>query len=251
MLAAFDAAGEQGASRVAVTTGGKLGARAAQAGVPAFTFEGAGPPRTALGYATLPLLALLRRAGVLPIGDDEVAAAIAMLVRCRAAAVPDLPATSNVPKQVASRLAGRIAIVAGAGVLRVAAARWAGVVAENAGQWALAAALPEFDHNLVAGLARPAGALDHLYVVLLDGAGVDPRNHRRVQVTADELARAGVAHEVVRVEGGGGLDTALHAAYLGDWVSYYLALLNGVDPFEVAPIDRVKAALAAHGDAAG
>ena len=87
--------------------------------------------------------------------------------------------------------------------------------------------------------------------MLLDGAGAHPRNRRRVEVTADELARAGVSREVVRIDGAGGLDTILHAAHLGDWVSYYLALLNAVDPFEVTPIDRVKAALAAHEDDGG
>ena len=248
VLTAFDAAGSQGAARVAITTGGKLGDRAADAGVPTFSFAFAGPPRTALGYSVLPLLALLRRAGVLKVGDGEVAAAITLLNRCSEAADPDVPTSSNLPKQIAGRLAGRIPVVVGPGVLRVAASRWAGVIPENASQWAVSAELPELDHNLVAGFARPREAVERLHVVLLDGDGLHARNRRRVEVTASELQRADVSSEVVYVEGSGGLDSVLHAAYIGDWVSYYLALLNGVDPFEVAPIDRVKAALAAHDD---
>lgn len=248
VLAAFDSAGSHGAARVAITTGGKLGARAASAGVPTFSFAFAGPPRTALGYSVLPLLALLRRADVLAIEDDEVATAIGLLRRCSDAAHPDVPGASNLPKQIASRLPGRIPVVVGPGVLRVAASRWAGVIPENASQWAASAELPELDHNLVAGFARPEEAVERLHVVLLDGNGLHPRNRRRVEVTASELEQAGVSCEVVHVEGSGGLDSVLHAAYIGDWVSYYLALLNGVDPFEVAPIERVKAALATHDD---
>lgn len=251
VLAAFDEAGSQGAVRLAITTGGKLGKRAASAAVPTFSFDFAGPPRTALGYSVLPLLALLRRAGALAVEDDEVAAALKLLQRCSEAADPDVPAASNLPKQVATRLAGRIPVVVGPGLLRVAASRWAGVIPENASQWAVSAELPELDHNLVAGLARPRDAIERLHVMLLDGTGLHPRNRRRVEVTAAELQRAGVSCEVVHVEGSGGLDSVLHAAYIGDWVSYYLALLNGVDPFEVAPIDRVKAALAAHNDPGG
>ena len=248
VLAAFAAASKQGAPRMAITTGGKLGGAAARAGVPAFTFDFDGPPRTALGYGALPLLALLRGVGVLAVEDDEVAATIALLERCSEAASPGVPEASNPPKQIARRLAGRVPVVVGPGVLRVAASRWAGVIPENASQWALSAELPEVDHNLVAGFALPAGALEQLHVVLLDGPGLHPRNRRRVAVTGDELQRAGVSCEVVHVEGSGGLDSVLHAAYIGDWVSYYLALLNGVDPFEVAPIHRVKAALAAYDD---
>ncbi len=249
VLAAFEAAGKQGAPRVAITTGGKLGDAAARAGVPAFTFAFDGPPRTALGYGALPPVAVLRAAGIHAADDDEVAAAITLLKRCSKAASPDMQETSNLPKQIARRLAGRVPVVVGPGVLRVAASRWAGVIPENASQWALSAELPEVDHNLVAGFALPSAALERLHVVLLDGPGLHPRNRRRVAVTGDELQRAGVSCEVVHVEGSGGLDSVLHAAYIGDWVSYYLALLNDVDPFEVAPIDRVKAALAAHGDA--
>ena len=250
VLAAFESAGAQGSARLAITTGGKLGDLAAREGVPTFSFSFAGPPRTALGYGVLPLVALLRRAGVLDVDDEEVAATIALLEQCSAAAAVDVPTPSNLPKQIATRLSGRIPVIVGPGLLRVAASRWAGVIPENASQWAMAAELPELDHNLVAGFARPTAALEQLHVVLLDGPGVHPRNRRRVEVTAAELQRAGLSCEVVHVEGSGGLDSVLHAAYIGDWVSYYLALLNGVDPFEVAPIDRVKAALAAHDDTA-
>ena len=249
VLAAFEAAGKQGATRLAVTTGGKLGDAAARAGVPAFTFAFDGPPRTALGYSALPLVAVLRAVDIEVIDDDVVAAAIELLDRCSKAASPAVPEASNLPKQIARRLAGRVPVVVGPGVLRVAASRWAGVIPENASQWALSAELPEVDHNLVAGFALPSEALERLHVVLLDGPGLHARNRRRVAVTGDELQHAGVSCEVVHIEGSGGLDSVLHAAYIGDWVSYYLALLNGVDPFEVVPIDRVKAALAAHEDA--
>ena len=244
VLAAFDEAAASGAARVAVTTGGKLGKLAAAAGVPTFGFTFEGPPRTAFGYGIFPLLALLRRIEVLAVTDDEIAAALEVLAMCGAASAPDVPASANLPKRIATRLHGRIPVIVGAGMLRVAASRWAGLVAENASQWAFASALPEVDHNLVAGFALPPAAAEQLHVVLLDGAGVHPRNRLRVEVTAAELERAGISHDVVHIEGAGMLDTALHAAYVGDWVSYYLALLNGVDPLDVAPIDRVKAALA-------
>ena len=251
VLAAFEAAGARGATRVAITTGGKLAECAARAGAPAFTYDAPGPPRTALGYALMPLLALVRRLGVIAAGDDEVARAVDALRACAAASAPGVEAASNLPKRIAARMAGRIPVVVGPGMLRASAARWAGVIPENANQWAFAAELPELNHNLVAGFALPPAAAERLRVILLDGAGAHPRTRRRVAVTADELARAAVPHEVVRVEGTGGLDTLLAAAHLGDWVSYYLALLNAADPFEVAPIGRVKTALAAQGETGG
>ena len=83
-----------------------------------------------------------------------------------------------------------------------------------------------------------------LHVVLLDGAALHPRNRLRVELTAAQLEEAGVSHEVVAVEGEALLDSILRACYLGDWVSYYLALLNGADPLPTLPLDRLKEQLA-------
>ena len=115
---------------------------------------------------------------------------------------------------------------------------------ENAKQWALSATLPEADHNLVVGFAKPEGVRAQLHVVLLDGEALHPRNRLRVELTAAQLQEAGVSHEVVTVEGEALLDSILRACYLGDWVSYYLALLNGADPLPTLPPDRLKEQMA-------
>jgi glucose/mannose-6-phosphate isomerase len=48
-------------------------------------------------------------------------------------------------------------------------------------------------------------------------------------------------------EGDGLLARTLSLVQLGDWTSYYLALLRGVDPWPVDIIERMKARLAARG----
>ena len=42
------------------------------------------------------------------------------------------------------------------------------------------------------------------------------------------------------------LDAIMRACYLSDWVSLYLAMLNAVDPTEVAAISRLKTELGKH-----
>jgi glucose/mannose-6-phosphate isomerase len=80
--------------------------------------------------------------------------------------------------------------------------------------------------------------------VLLDGDAVHPRNRLRVRLTAEALAKNGIPHEVVDAGGRTAIAAALRAAYLGDWVSLYLAALNEVDPTPTPILDGVKAALA-------
>ena len=244
VLAAFAAGIDGPGMRLAITTGGRLGELAGRHRCGLLRYDSPGPPRTALGYCVFPLLAVLERLGALPPAGAAVARAFDGLER--GAAEWGLAAShpTNLAKQIAGRIRGRLPVIIGSDALAVAASRWVGNVTENAKQWALSATLPEADHNLVVGFAEPEGVRTQLHVVLLDGAALHPRNRLRVELTVAQLEEAGVSHEVVAVEGEALLDSILRACYLGDWVSYYLALLNGVDPLPTLPLDRLKEQLA-------
>jgi glucose/mannose-6-phosphate isomerase len=66
---------------------------------------------------------------------------------------------------------------------------------------------------------------------------------RRFDVTRPMIAEA--VHEVleVRAAGDGRLAQLLDLMYVGDWVSCYLALENGVDPGPIEAIAALKAGL--------
>jgi glucose/mannose-6-phosphate isomerase len=230
--------------RLAITTGGTLARIAEEAGAAVFRYRWDGAPRTAFGYGVFPLLAFLTRAGVLTTDERAVATTFDGLDADAAALQPAISTAMNPAKQLATWLYASLPVIAGADVLEVAARRWAGQIAENAEQWAFATALPELNHNLIVGFGAPAGAVDLIRAVVLDGAGVHHRNRHRAALTADALREAGVTARLVSVPGASALETVVRACYLGDWVSLYLAALNGVDPSTMEPIDRLKAALA-------
>lgn len=242
--AAFRAALALPGPRLAITTGGALASAAAAAGVPVFSYQFDGQPRSALGYGIFALLAILGRVGVLPVDPDVVEATLSGLDGDGIRLAPDVPAAENEAKRIASWIHGCMPLIVGADFLEVAARRWAGQISENAKQWAFPGALPELNHNLVMGFGAPPFARKHVRSVLLDAEPVHPRNRLRVTLTTEELEKAGIAHRVVRIPGDTPLETIARGSYLGDWVSLYLAMLNEADPSTVDPIARLKAALA-------
>ncbi len=244
VISAFSAQLGGPGMRLALTTGGPLAAIATAHAVPLITYDFEGPPRTALGYSVLPLLEVLRRLSAVTLDDDAIERALGALERCGEVWGPQQPTPSNTAKQIALRVRERLPYIVGGDVLAVAARRWAGQLAENAKQWAFAGALPEADHNTIVALERQQAASGALHVVLLDGPAMDARNRRRVQLTARELDAAGVAHEIVAIEAQDPLGAVLEACQLGDWVSYYVALLHGVDPLPTPILERVKVAMA-------
>jgi glucose/mannose-6-phosphate isomerase len=242
-LEAFQQALPQAGMRLAVTSGGRLARLAEQLGYALFRFDFPAPPRAAFGWALFPLLAIFQRLGVIALEPATVDAALRELARCAEDWGVAVPEERNAAKQLARRIAERVTVVLGPDLLEVAARRWAGQLNENAKQWALHAALPEADHNLMVGFPGPAVAREALHALLLDAAALHPRNRLRVQLTARALDEADVPHDELLIGGAEPLDTLLRACYLGDWVSLYAALLHEVDPYPVAVIDWLKQAL--------
>jgi len=244
-LEAFQHGLPQAGMRLAITSGGRLARLGASMDYAVFGFEFAAPPRAAFGWALFPLLAIFERLGVLALAPGAVDGALAELERCAEDWGPDVPEERNAAKQLARRISGRVPVILGPDVLEVAARRWAGQLNENAKQWALFAALPEADHNLIVGFPGPDSARDALHVLLLDAAALHPRNRLRVRLTAHALDETGMPHDELLIDGTEPLDTLLRACYLADWVSLYTAVLNGADPYPVRVIDWLKQSLAA------
>ena len=243
-LSAFQQALAAGAKAVAITTGGRLRELAEQRRIPAFVYQYEGEPRSALGHQLMALLALGRQTGLLGPQDAPVAEAVERLRGQRDRVGFDVPAQRNAAKQLAGRLQGRLPVIVGAGVLAEAARRWKTQLNENSKCWAIWEELPELDHNTVVGFGLTQEAVRQLYVVFISHPALHPRVLRRYELTAAALSEAGVSNERVEAVGESPLAQVLSAIYLGDFVSYYLGLLYGVDPSQVDAIARLKQGLA-------
>jgi glucose/mannose-6-phosphate isomerase len=105
-------------------------------------------------------------------------------------------------------------------------------------------ALPEMNHNELVGWKYPEDVLRRIGVVLLRDKGDHPQIQRRFELTRDVIAgKAGALHEIWS-EGESRFSRVMSAMYLGDFVSLYMAYLNGIDPTPVEIIDFLKKNLA-------
>ena len=66
----------------------------------------------------------------------------------------------------------------------------------------------------------------------------------RFQITQEVLSQRGVSCEVVEAQGSSRLAQMLSAIHFGDYVSFYLAMLYGVDPTSIEVVDYLKRHLA-------
>jgi glucose/mannose-6-phosphate isomerase len=239
-VSAFAEAIARTAMCVAITRGGSVGELAKKHGVPLVSFTWEAEPRAALGWSFASLLAIAGRLELVPDVEESLPHALDEMREVSRECAPDAPESANPAKQLARRLYGRLPVFIGAEGLAPVAYRWRTQANENGKTWAIADELPEMNHNAPVGYGLPSPAVPLLHAVLLRHASVHPRIALRFDATCDQMRRAGVSAEIVDVGGSTLLSQMLRGVLLGDLVSFYLGLLNGVDPSPVAALVELK-----------
>jgi len=246
-LTAYQAARRKRAKLIAVSSGGTLFKWAKRDHVPHLLVPPGLPPRTALGYLFFAPYVMLRRLARLPLRSSEFHELLRTLNRLREKEIgPQVPISKNPAKRLARRLWGRLPVVHG-NVQRLDAVvyRWRTQIAENAKQLSWSHLYPELNHNEIVGWSNPDPLLRHLLILLLRDRGDHERVKLRMEITKALLRREeGVETIEIWSSGRGRLSRLFSLIYLGDFVSYYLAILNRVDPTPVERIDRLKKKLA-------
>lgn len=243
-LSSFSQALNTPAKKLAITTGGRLKALADESNVPVLCFEYDAEPRAAFGYNFFSLLGLLHKLGIISIESKDIDETITVLEELTARFDKGVPLENNPAKQLATKLWGRLIVIYGAGILSDVAFRWKTQFNENSKTSAFSERLSELNHNAVVGYKFPSWLSKKGFVVMLHSPSLHPRILIRYRVTAELLTDAGIPHELVDAKGDSQLAQIMSTVLFGDYVSYYLALLNSVDPSPVTAIDYLKRRLA-------
>jgi len=243
-LSAFTASLKTPAKKMALTTGGKLRELAEKEGVPVFIIDYQAPPRAAFPHSFVPLVGIFQKLGLLGDKSADLKQALQILNQLSKDLVETTSLVSNPAKQMAASLWGNLAVIYGGEVLSEVARRWKTNLNENSKAWAFFELFPELNHNAVVGYEFPPEIKDRVFVVLLHSALFSPRSRLHYEATAKLLAESGISYEVVEAVGETALAQVVSLVLFGDYVSFYLAMLNETDPTLLAAVDFVKHYLA-------
>lgn len=243
VLSATEAALARGLPVVAITAGGALAALAQARRLPRVSLPQGLMPRMALGYLVFPLLSALAACNAAVATEAEMAEAIDVLGAQAEELAPGSPIDKNPGKRLALAIGDRLPAVYGGPLTATAAYRWKTDLEENAKILAVAGAVPEMNHNEIEAWGGDVARTRH--VVLLRDAGEGAEITRRFVLLHEMLGpRAGGVSEAW-AQGSGRLARVLSLAYMSLWVSFYVAMLRGVDPWPVPMLEDVKRRLGA------
>ena len=238
-LSCFELAYQSGARILGVTSGGPLGSLLQERGLDSITIPGGLPPRAALGYLLGSVLGSLSSTGL--IADQSVAInrSVEQLSMDRIAYGKD--DDTNSAYVLAQEMHTSFPIIYGESETTSAIAyRWCCQLAENSKMIAHPHVLPELNHNEIVGWQKAGKDETKNGVIWLLDQSMLERNMKRYELTKDIIKEQTVYQYTAMGQGETVLERMLSLIYLGDWVSFWCAVLNDVDPMPIDNIDTLK-----------
>lgn len=218
--------------RVIITSGGALHRRPADLKI---RVRSGLPPRGALGYLFTPLPLVLHRFGLIRRDPRPDLLTLASFLACCRHRL------FRQARFLAARFRQKLPIIyADSPAFAAVASRWRGQLNENAKILCHTNVIPEMNHNELVGLGRPEKFNRDILIVFLHDPESNPRNSRRIAVM-----KKIIQHDLrdileIKPEGRNRLQRMFWTIMLGDFISYHLAVLTGIDPLPVKRIEYLK-----------
>lgn len=228
----------KGAKIVCITSGGKLGEIAKTNGLDVILIPGeSNSPRASIGYGIVQLLTVFNFFGLTPSNSwDSIKATGALLDAEEANIIA-------AAKVLAGKMKGRLPIL-------YADSRFEGVIIrtqqqinENSKQLCHVNVFPEMNHNELVGWVYPENVLQNSLTVMVTTGFDNERVAIRMEICRNIFREKGSEVVDLPAKGADVIQQSFYLIHLLDWVSFFLAEINGVDPFPVEVINFLKGEL--------
>lgn len=192
-------------------------------------------PRCAFAYLFLPIIVFLSRLGFISDQSENFDDSIKTI--SETINVLSLN-EDNLAKQLAHLLYNRIPIIyASQNCFDIVAMRWKGQFNENSKMVAFYNVIPEMNHNEIVGWGIPLDITRRCVVIMLSHNAEFEKIKKRIEITKSLISSLGTQVIDIFAIGNCNLARVLYLIYLGDLTSFYLAILNEVDP---TPVERIS-----------
>ncbi|TAL70584.1 MAG: bifunctional phosphoglucose/phosphomannose isomerase [Bacteroidetes bacterium] len=231
---------------VIITTGGELGKLGIDNNIQVINIPSGLMPRCALGYSFFVMLYVMMNFGLfkteaIKITDNAIEELI-NVIEDKSAEFSNYEKL-NSAIAIAEKIEGKIPIIYSS-IERFDAVnlRWRCQIQENSKNLAFGNYLPEMNHNEINAFSYPSDLVRKSSVLFLRDNEDNPRVKIRFNALKELLKNK---IDIMEIEGNGKhlLTRMFEVIYLGDWVSYYLSLINSVDPTPIPLISKLKTLL--------
>ena len=216
-LSALNDAKERNAQIIGITSGGKLAEECEKV----IKIPSGLQPRAALGYTFFPMLGILHNSDIVRVKNDELNEMLEILKQT--------DKFNDAGEELSKKLKEKIPVIYASDALGAIAFRWKTQINENAKMPAFYNVFSEMNHNEIAAYK----GMDHKFAAVIIRDKFDNDRIKKRMDICKEIMEQYVEVEEVETQGESLLARMFSTIYLGDFVSYYMALSNRVDPSPV------------------
>ncbi len=234
-LAALKEALDRGLKCVCVSSGGKLEEISREKGLLFLKVPGGFQPREAYGFLISATVKALKIVGYL---GSEYQREYSYAVDNLSLYLSELSSEDSETYEIAGKIYRRIPLIYSQ--FYSVALRWKNQINENAKNFAHISVFPEHNHNEIEGFEFPDFFKDKSWIVFLRTYFDHDRVKIRMEAVKEILKDHVVGISEVWAKGESKLEQLLYLVWFGDFVSYWLALMNHVDPYRIDRISALK-----------
>jgi len=222
---------EKGLKPLVVTAGGKLEELALKHNLDLIKIPSGHPPRACLGYSSAQLFFILEHYGLIAADfKKQFLQAADFLVAEQRLIMEDA-------EFLAGKLLQKVVILYAEDKYESTALRLKQQINENSKMHCWYNVVPEMNHNELVGWKEPVG---NLAVIIFRSEDEFHRNTHRIVYKKDGIVKLSDNVFELYAKGANLLEKHFYLIHIGDWLSYYLATLQGIDPVEVNVITNLK-----------
>ncbi len=246
-IACFKEAKIKKAKILVIAAGGALADLAQKNKLPSLIFSTennpCGSPRMGLGYSIFGQIILLSKIGLLKVSNAQIKQAVKIIEKYTKLFGAENPQEKNLAKQLAGKLGERSVWYVASEHLAGNAHTGANQINENAKRFAGYFLVPELNHHLMEGLLNPVSNKQELAFVLLESKKYDARVQKRYEITKQILEKNNLFFVNYECQEKDKLAQVGEMLVFTSFVSFYLAMLAGIDPTAIPFVDFFKAQL--------
>lgn len=234
---------KRGLKMAVISAGGKLIALARREKYPYYQItpgELAKQPRLGVGFSVVGLLGILNAMGIVRVKEKHIKQLIEAMVQVVDTCSLEVKSVENPAKIVAEECLDRPVMLIAAEHLAGNVHTFQNQINETAKQLCTFDLISELNHHRMEGLAKPDGVFENYTVIMLRSELYSSRIQKRFDITANVFEKLGGRVIDYNCGGGSKLEEAGEVLQFGSFVSYYLGMLNKVNPETNAYVDWFK-----------
>lgn len=229
---------------IGITRGGSLAQILKKENKACYSFSDelnpSGQPRMGQGYLIFALFAVLNKLNLLNIDLTVIKNLVEFLNGINNVMDTSVPTAVNKAKQLAVKSYERVINLVAADFLEGAVHAVRNPINETGKQFANYFILPEMNHHLLEGLSRPKSLPLSSLFLLINSKFYSEKIQKRLKLTEEVLNKNNIPVKKLDLNGENKLEQSMELMQTGNFLSFYLAILNGKNPAEIPWVNYFK-----------